>query len=93
MKWQLSPECYKTLKKLDVRIQNSFWQALEVFEKNPDDPTLDHKQLKRSLTGFWKIDITVDDSYAAFYELIEEGSEKIAYFIQVGRKETLYKGS
>ncbi len=91
MKWQLSPECYKTLKKLDVRVRNSFWQALEIFEKDPNSPTLDHKQLKRNLKAFWKIDITKDDGCAAIYELIEEGNEKIAYFIHIGKKKLLYK--
>ena len=89
MKYELTGDCRKLLKKLDVRVRNGFWEALKVFEKNPDDPTLDHKELKRNLSGFWKIDITEDDKCAAIYELIQEGDEKIAYFIQVGKKEIL----
>lgn len=90
MKWQLSPEFYKLLKKLDVRVKNGFWDSIGVFERNPNDPVLDHKELKRNLRGFWKIDITEDDACVAIYELIKEGDEEIAYFITVGKKETLY---
>ena len=90
MKWQLSPDCYTLLKKLDVRVRNGFWNALKVFERNPNDLTLDHKELKRNLTGFWKIDITEDSKNAAIYELIKEGDDEIAYFIQVGLKKALY---
>ena len=90
MKYEISRECTRILKRLDVRVRNGFWKSLKVFEKNPNDPSLDHKELKRNLKGFWKIDITEDDKCAAIYELIKEGDEEIAYFIQVGKKETLY---
>jgi hypothetical protein len=91
MKWQLSPEFLHLLKKkVDVRVRNGFWDALEKFEKNPNDPSLDHKQLSRNLAGLWKIDITEDDKNAAIYEKIQEGDEEIAYFIQIGDKKTLY---
>lgn len=93
MKYQLSPEFCTIFKKLDVRIRNSFWEAIVVFKKNPDDPSLDHKQLKRELWPFWKIDVTKDDKWAAIYELIEQNGEKTAYFIQIEKKEKLYHRS
>lgn len=90
MKWQLSPEFHDLLRNLDVRVKNGFWEALKVFEKNPDDPRLDHKELKRNLAGFWKIDITENDANAAIYERINEEDDVIAYFVQIGKKEILY---
>jgi hypothetical protein len=90
MEWQLSPECYKILKKLNVRAINGFWETLAIFERDPNDLSLDHKQLKRNLAGFWKIDIVTDESCAAIYELLKDGDQDIAYFVQVGKKDLLY---
>lgn len=91
MKWQLSPEfLYLLKKKIDVRVRNGFWDALKVFERNPNDPRLDHKELNRNLKGLWKIDVTEDDKNAAIYEKIHDRNDDIAYFIQIGKKEILY---
>lgn len=90
MKYQLSPEVYKYLRKLNVRVRNSFWDKLKVFEKNPDDSVLDNHALKRNLLGFRSIDITDDNKYVAIYEAIDDGNDIIAYFIQIGLKKELY---
>lgn len=90
MKWKLTKQFQKSLKSDNVRVRNGFWEALKVFEKNPNDPILENKPLKRNLVGFWKIDITDTNKYAAIYFLEEEGDEKIANFVQIGKKTILY---
>lgn len=90
MKWALTKQFQKSLKKADVIIRNGFWDALKIFEQNPNDPTLDNKPLKRNLSGFWKIDITEDDKNAAIYFLEIEGEDNVAKFIQIGKKKILY---
>jgi len=35
MKWQLDPKFFEKIKKVDVRIRNSFYEKIAVFEKTP----------------------------------------------------------
>ncbi len=91
MNYQLSPNFYSKLKKLDVRIKNSFWDKIETFERNPYDDILDNHALSKNLKGFRSIDITKDDKYVVIFEELNEGNEIVAYFVEIGHKEELYK--
>jgi mRNA-degrading endonuclease RelE of RelBE toxin-antitoxin system len=79
MQTQLSSQVIEKLKKLDVRIRNSFIARVKIFEKNHQDPILDNHLLKREYKGYRSIDITND--YRALYEEIQGNDEVIAYFL------------
>ena len=90
MKFQLAPSFHTQYKKLNVRIKKSFKKRIKIFEKNQNDPILDNHSLKRELTSFRSIDIW-GNKYVAVYEEIIEGEEPLAYFVQIGLKDDLYK--
>ena len=88
MKIQLSSYFHRKIKKEDVRIQNSFKEALGIFMLNPFDLQLDNHPLKDPWKGCRSIDITAD--YCAIYEEINEGDDVIAHFITIGTHQELY---
>lgn len=85
---QLSPKLIKKLKKQNVRLRNSFKKAIEMFSENPNNPKLNNHELRREWEGFRSIDITIN--YRAIYQELEEGGEKVAYFVAFGTHEELY---
>jgi addiction module RelE/StbE family toxin len=88
MNTKVSPGILEKLKKLDVRIRNSFKEKILIFSKNPEDPILDNHSLKREWQGCRSIDITAD--YRAIYREIPAGNETIAYFVALGTHKQLY---
>ena len=88
MKTQASPQLLERLKKLDVRIHNSFFDKIKIFEENPQEPVLNNHALKQEYEGYRSIDITND--YRALYEEVPSGSKTIAYFSLLGTHEELY---
>lgn len=88
MKVKLDPDLLKKLKKLDVRIRNSFRERILLFAKNPNNLELNNHPLKREYQGLRSIDITND--YRAVYEDMISGEEPIAYFFLLGTHKELY---
>jgi addiction module RelE/StbE family toxin len=88
MKTQVSPQLLEKLKKLDVRIRNSFFEKIKTFEKNPQEQVLNNHALKQEYEGYRSIDITND--YRALYEEVPSGNETIAYFSLLGTHDELY---
>lgn len=87
---QVSPRVLERLKRVDVRIRNSFFEKIEIFEKNHQDLILNNHALKRDYLGFRSIDITAD--WKAVYEEIPSGdTEPIAYFVTIGTHKELYE--
>lgn len=77
------------LKKIDVRIQKSFKEKLEIFINDPQNTELNNHPLKRNYLGYNSIDIT-NDWRAIYAEKVENG-EAVAYFIDIGTHKELYK--
>ncbi len=88
MRAQTSKQLLEKLKKLDVRIRNSFFEKIKIFEENHQDPLLNNHALKREYHGYRSINITAD--YRALYKEITEGDKTIAYFVLLGTHEELY---
>src|SRR6267154_6655482 len=88
MKIQFSKEFHKIYKKLNVRIQKAFDNALVKFIKDPDDKSLDNHELHEPYKGLRSIDVTND--YRGIYEEFSEDDEKIAYFEVIATHEELY---
>jgi addiction module RelE/StbE family toxin len=88
MRAQLSPEFIEKLKKVDVRIRNSFYEKMGTFEKSHLDPQLNNHTLKDEYEGLRSINITND--YRAIYEEVQGGDETIAYFFLLGTHKELY---
>ncbi|OIP57479.1 MAG: hypothetical protein COX79_00585 [Candidatus Levybacteria bacterium CG_4_10_14_0_2_um_filter_36_16] len=89
MNVKLSPGVLKKLKKVDVRIRNSFKERILIFTKTPRDPQLNNHKLREPYLGLRSIDITND--YRAIYEEMPKGEEIIAYFSLFGTHEELYR--
>lgn len=88
MRLRYDPDLLKQLKKLDVRIRNSFKEKIAIFIEDPFNPQLDNHSLKREYQGYRSIDIT--NNYRALYQEKVEGDELIAYFVVLGTHEELY---
>ncbi len=89
MKVKLSPEFYKKIKGANVRIRKNFKERITIFQKNPDDPRLNNHSLHSKYTGYSSINITAD--WRAIFEIIGEGENAIAWFIDLGTHKGLYK--
>jgi len=89
MNVEYDPDFIKRLKKLDVRIRNSFKERILKFSKKPRDPQLNNHQLKKEWQGYRSIDITAD--WRAIYMEIKDGKENVAYFVAIGTHKELYK--
>lgn len=88
MKAQYAPRFIEKLKKLNVRVTNSFQEKIAIFSKNPLDPRLKNHELREPYKGLRSINITAN--YRAIYEEIVEGEEIIAYFSLIGTHKELY---
>ncbi len=85
---QYDPALLKKVKNLDVKIRNSFFEKIKIFEKNHQDAVLNNHTLKREYRGYRSINITND--YRAIYEEIKVDDDTIAYFILLGTHDQLY---
>ena len=88
MNVKLDPDFLKKLKRVDVRIQNSFKKKILIFQKNPNDPELNDHTLREPYFGLRSIDITSD--YRAIYEETTIGKDAVAYFSLLGTHQELY---
>ncbi len=86
---QYDPDLLKKLKRVDIRIRNSFFAKIKLFGQNPHETQLNNHALKRKYKGYRSINITSD--WRAIYEEITEEDEKIAYFLEIGTHKELYK--
>lgn len=89
MNVKVDPDFFRKLKKLDVRIRNSFKEKILIFQRNPHDLQLNNHVLRKPYKGLRSIDITND--YRAVYEEIHQEDEEIAYFSTLGTHDELYK--
>ena len=89
MKAKLAPSLFKKLKKLDVRIRNSFKERIFIFQKDPVDSQLNNHKLRDPYKNLRSIDITND--YRAIYEEIKVGKETVSYFLLLGTHDELYR--
>ncbi len=84
-----SPRFRKQYRKADVRIRHRIDDLLRIFKSNPNDLQLNNHELEREWIGYRSIDVTAD--WRAIYEEKTEGGEIVAYFIELGTHEQLYK--
>jgi len=89
MKIVYDPVFINTVKKVSVRIRKSFKERILLFSKDPYNLQLNNHALREKYQGYRSIDITAD--YRAIYKERHEGEELIAYFIQLGTHEELYR--
>jgi len=82
------PAFLKKLKKLDVRVRNSFRERIALFARDPQNPQLNNHYLTREYSNFRSINITND--YRALYTEKGEGDENVAYFEEIGTHKELY---
>lgn len=83
-----TPEFINGVKNLNVRVRKSFKEKIDIFKLRPYDPQLVNHQLKREYLGYRSINIT--SNYRAIYKEIDEGREKVAYFVTIGTHKELY---
>ncbi len=91
MKVRYSPYFYKQYKRVDVRIRNSFDQKVALFIQNPNDLELNNHLLREPYTGLKSIDITAD--WWAFYQELVISGDVVAYFVELGTHDQLYRKS
>lgn len=88
MKAQFSKEFLRKYKKANIRIRNSIDKKIYLFEKNPEDSSLNNHTLQKEYTRLRSIDITAD--YRALFEEVTEGNKSYAYFVIFGTHQELY---
>lgn len=91
MKVVLDPAFYNKLKKADVRIRKSVKERILIFAKNPSDLELNNHSLRKPYQGLRSIDITAD--YRALYKEVRIGKDTVAYFLELGTHDELYRYS
>ena len=77
------------LKKVDVRIRKSFKERILLFSQNPHDLKLNNHILKDPYAACRSIDVNVD--WRAIYREVQIGEETVAYFLELGTHDQLYK--
>ena len=82
------PDFLQRLKKLNVRIRNSFIEKIAIFLQDPNNLELNNHSLTREYLGYRSINVTND--YRALYIEKTEGDTTIAYFTAIGTHEELY---
>lgn len=75
----------KDFKKLDPKIQNKFWERLELWQEQPTNPLLNNHSLSGNLKGKYSINITGD--IRAIYE---EKTDTIVIYLMIGSHSQLY---
>lgn len=91
MKVKYSPLFLSILKKVNVRTRKSLKERIITFSKNPNDLELNNHPLKAPYEGRRSIDVNSD--WRAVYQEITEGDEEVAYFVDLGTHNELYKRS
>ena len=88
MRVYYDPAFYGKLKKVDVRIRKSVKEKIIIFSENPNNLQLNNHLLEKEYEGYRSIDIT--SNYRALYKEIEQGEEKVAYFVFLSTHDELY---
>lgn len=89
---QFDPKFVAKLKSLDVRIRNSFFKALKLFQENPSDPVLHNKPLRKEWDGYRGINVLdAKNDYRAIYEEDEIAGGVVITFVAIGTQEELYR--
>jgi addiction module RelE/StbE family toxin len=83
-----SPKFYRQLKKQDIRVKKRVRIQFEIFSENAYDSRLNNHSLQDKYEGCRSINITAD--YRAIYQEIDEGGNKVAYFVTIGTHDQLY---
>lgn len=85
----LDSDFLKNLKKVDVRLRKAFKERIQLFSKYPNDLQLNNHKLKDEYEGYMSIDITAD--YCAIYKEAQIGGETVAYFVELGTHDQLFR--
>jgi addiction module RelE/StbE family toxin len=88
MNLQFDPGFIKKLKAQNVLIRKNFRERITVFFKEPNHPKLNNHPLKGEWQEYRSIDITSD--WRAIYQELQEGENKVAYFVALGTHDDLY---
>ena len=91
MKVVFSKNFIRLYKRVNVRIRKRVDEQIDIFEKNPKDLGLRNHKLHNEWAGYRSIDVTND--YRAIFEIVHEGGETYAYFIDLGTHDELYEHS
>lgn len=86
-----SPLFIDKLKKQNVRIKNSFREAIALFQKDPYHSSLHNHPLSREHKGYRSINVTSGDYRAIYREMVEPNAEIYAYFVDIGTHNELYE--
>lgn len=76
---------YKGYEKLSKKRQEQFWNRLEIFKEDKNNPQLNNHKLNSPYNGFYSINISGD--IRAIYEQI---SKNKFLFIKIGTHSQLY---
>ena len=76
---------YKGYEKLSKKKQEQFWDRLELFKEDQNNPQLNNHKLYSPYNGFYSINISGD--VRAIYEKIDK---KMILFIKIGTYSQLY---
>lgn len=74
----------KKLKKLPVKIQNQFYDRLDLFVRNKNDKILENHSVDKAYSDCRSINITGD------YRAIFKEDQNLAIFITIGTHSELY---
>jgi addiction module RelE/StbE family toxin len=75
----------KKFKKLSSKVQNQFFERIEIFRENPFDSLLNNHSVEKRFPGCRSINITGD--YRAIYKYEND----IVTFVNIGTHSQLYK--
>lgn len=85
----LDSDFLKKFKKVNVRIKKSFKERILLFSENHSHPQLNNHALRDEYEGYRSIDISSD--WRAVYKETQIGEETVAYFVELGTHDQLYK--
>ena len=76
---------YKDYQKLSKKRQDQFWNRLEIFKENQNNPQLNNHKLHGPYNNFYSINVSGD--VRAIYEQINKSK---VLFIKIGTHSQLY---
>ncbi len=79
----------KQLQNAPEEIQEVFFDTLELFLEDPDNPLLRNHELHRKFAGYRSINITGD--WRAIFKEVNRGKQNIIKFYLIGTHTDLYK--
>lgn len=76
---------YKGYEKLSKKRQEQFWERLEIFKKDQNNPQLNNHKLHGKYDSFYSVNVS--GNIRAIYEQIEKNK---VLFIKIGTHSQLY---